>query len=216
LELPDVHDPEYWLQELRPLLNELHFAFQTALPSAVDYFEEYRRKPINGPVLSNLIRYEVLEYLKSHGISAREEREPEGIGPLDGCALNSLPNNGIELFYRGSCIRLRKGLEPPMPTTETQKEWYQQELGLVYEDGSPATLTNLLILWYSDGARKLIALKLLRTKRVLRKSVACDWEIPVPAPEIPIDRVIPSEYSRGSDLPLDGSDDIEETGTDDN
>lgn len=214
MEIPDVHDPEHWLRELRPLLDEIYFAFQVALPTSLKYFNEYRRKPINGPLLSNLIRYEVLEYLKGRGISAHEEPGGEA-EPLDGCGLNSLPNNGIELVYRGSCIRLRKGLEPPMPTTLVQEEWYQQYLP--FEDGGPTTITNLLILWYSNGQRELAGLKLLRTKGVGRKSVVCDWEVNVPAPYIPISGVIPPEYSKDPDLPLGpDSKDLDDTGTDGN
>jgi hypothetical protein len=171
--------------------------------------------------LSNLIRYDVLEYLKSHGISARELDEPEGAGPIEGCGINPLPNNGIELIYKSSCIRIRKGVDPPMPTTDSQKGWYQQELGLVFEDGSPAAITNLLVLWYSCDPRTFAGLKLIRTKRVLRKSVACDWEIEVPPPPIPLSTPILPDYSRGSDLPLEQSgeqeeaDDLDGTGTDD-
>ena len=133
--------------------------------------------------------------------------------------MNSLPNNGIELVYRGSCIRLRKGLEPPMPTTLTQKEWYQQ--CLPFEDGDPTTITNLLILWYSNGQRELAGLKLLRTKGVGRKSVVCDWQVDVPAPYIPMSDVVPSEYGKDSDLPLGAEDngdseDLDYTGTDGN
>lgn len=217
MELPNVHDKEYWLQELRPLLDELHFAFRTALPKALEFFDVYRKKPINGPLLSNLIRYEVIEYLKSHGISAREEDDAI-VGPLDGCGMNSLANNGIELIYRGSCIRLRKGTEPPMPTTDSQKDWYQQRL---FEDDA-SILTNLLVLWYSDGQRKFGGLTLLRTKRVLRKSVACDWRSHVDSPPLVLNVEVGHEYSSGYDLPLSQEDqDNEEnlrddsTGTDD-
>jgi hypothetical protein len=219
MEKPDVHNPDYWLRELRPLLDELYFAFQAALPSALKYFDEYRNKPINGPVLSNLIRYEVLEYLKGHGISAREESDGDEVGPLDGCGMNPLPNNGIELMYRGSCIRLRKGMEAPMPTTETQKGWYQQALPFEVdgENETTETFTNLLILWYSAGYRTFGGLKLLRTKGVGKKSVICDWESPVTAPLIPMSNVVPSEYSNDPDLPLDqcgDSDSFGDTGTD--
>src|SRR5206468_1492413 len=100
--------------------------------------------PVNGPVFSNLVRYEVLEYLRAHGIDAREEEEgEEQLGPIDGCDRRSLPNNGLELIYRGSCLRVRKGLEPPMPTTQTQKNWYQQNL-FVSESDVGTVLTNLL------------------------------------------------------------------------
>lgn len=182
------------------MLDELHFAFEVAFPRALEYFEIYRKKPVNGPLLSNLVRYEVLEYLKAHGISAREEDESTEIGPLDGCGMNPLPNNGIELVYRGSCIRLRKGVEVPMPTTDTQRDWYQQELP--FDDNGPIAVTNLLILWRSDGQRKFAGLKLLRTKRVLRKSVACDWEVDVSRPSIIPTETIPSEYGKDSELPL--------------
>jgi hypothetical protein len=215
MDFPDVHDPDYWLQELRPLLDELHFAFQTALPKAVEYFEQ-RNRPINGPLLSNLIRYEVLEYLRSHGISAYED-DSEVLGPLDGCGMNALPNNGIELVYKGSCLRLRKGVEPPRPTTEAQRGWYQQELGLRYEDDRPVALTNLLLLWYAKGPREFAGLKLLRTEGVLENSVVCDWEIPVPGPSIALSEVIASEYREYPELPLDGSVEsgaLEKTGSD--
>jgi hypothetical protein len=216
--VPDVHDPEYWLQELRPLLDELYFAFQAALPTALQFFDVFRKKPINGPVLSNLIRYEVLEYLRGRGISAHEDdSDIDAIGPLDGCGMNSLPNNGIELVFRNSCIRLRKGSEPPRPTTDSQIEWYQQLLPFQEEDGV-FIATNLLVLWYGEGQRNFTGLKLLRTKNVRGSRVQCDWMIDVPAPPVSASENVRSEYRRSPDLPLDGREDSDErssdTGTD--
>jgi len=72
-----VHDPDFWVQELDPLLKELDFAIQIAVPKAHKFFSEYHKKPINRPLLSNLIRYHALEYLWSHGFdmaSAKRRR----------------------------------------------------------------------------------------------------------------------------------------------
>jgi hypothetical protein len=93
-----VHDPEYWLQELEPLLKELDFAFQVSVPKAHQFFTDYHKKPVNRPLLSNLIRYHALEYLWSHGFDTDTAKE-EG---AEGWGFRGLPNNGIELLYKQS------------------------------------------------------------------------------------------------------------------
>src|SRR5215472_1793667 len=142
--LPDVNDPDYWLQELEPLLRELDFALRVAVPKAHNFFTDYEKKPINRPLLSNLVRYYTLSYLWANGYNAKEEGE----GDADSWGMRGLPNNGIELIFRQSCIRVRKGVEPPCPMTASSRDFYQQVL---FDEAGTGIVTNLLVLFDLDG-----------------------------------------------------------------
>src|ERR1039457_5988292 len=131
--IPNVHDPEFWHDELQPLLVDLDFALRVATPKAHAVFDDYLNKPVNRPLLSNLIRYFVLDYLKSHGHSAAEIEDD-----LDAWGLHGLPNNGIEISDKRACMRIRKGTEPPCPNTRSQRDFYQQWLWA--EDGGEPSI----------------------------------------------------------------------------
>jgi hypothetical protein len=215
--IPNVHDPDYWHEELRPFLVDLDFALQLAVPKAHKFFSSYEEKPVNKPLLSNLIRYYVLEYLWSRGHNAKES-DPDGWG------MRSLSNNGIEVLYKRSCIRIRKGLEPPCPMTSSAQDFYQQSL--FEECGEDSVVTNLLILWnlrydlqYSGD------MHIVRPVNGDAKTVVCDWSKRVVLGKASIDPecVVPSEYALPTELPLDPSiqsedededEDEEGTGTD--
>jgi len=111
------------------LLRELDFAFRVGVPKAHLFFTDYHKKPVNRPLLSNLVRYHALEYLWSRGFNdAKEEGD-------DGWGLHGRPNNGIELLYKQSCTRVRKGIDPRYPTTTASTEFYQQKLFEEMEQG---------------------------------------------------------------------------------
>jgi hypothetical protein len=117
---PNINDPDYWVEELMPLLTDIDFALKVGVPKAHSFFTDFHKKPVNRPVLSNLIRYHTLEYLWAQGFdnsTAKEEGE-------DGWGLRGLPNNGIELLYKQGCVRLRKGIDPPYPTTVASEDFY--------------------------------------------------------------------------------------------
>jgi hypothetical protein len=143
---PNLHDPEYWSNELEPLLKDLDFAFHLAVPQAHRFFTDWRKKKVNRPLLSNLIRYHVLEYLWTRGFDGATAKEDEG----DGWGLRGLPNNGLEILYRQSCIRVRKGIDPPFPNTASAENFYQQKL--FEASGDEGVLTNLLILYNLDAS----------------------------------------------------------------
>jgi hypothetical protein len=207
-----VHDPDYWLQELEPLLKELHFAFSLAVPKAHEFFTVFRKTRVNRPLLSNLIRYHALEYLWSHGYSeAREES-------VDDWGLRGLPNNGIELLYKRSCIRVRKGVDPPYPTTESSEDFYQQKL---IEEIDAGIDINLLVLYNLDADLKYDGkLSLLRPTTLNRrtKKVRWEWRKTIMPESVNLTQAIASEYMHGGDLPLDESasdtDSNPKTGTD--
>ncbi len=205
--IPNVHDPEYWHEELQPLLADLDFALRVATPKAHAVFTDHLQKPVNRPLLSNLIRYFVLEYLRSRGHSASDIEDPDSWG------LRGLPNNGIEIIYKRSCIRIRKGIDPPCPNTQAQRDFYQQRLW--EDDGEDAVATNLIVLW-NLGLGLLYEgdMKLVRPLKGNAKWVRLEWSKQVIVLSVDPDAIINSEYSRPSELPLqrDGID--ERTGTD--
>lgn len=218
--IPNLHDPDYWLEELEPLLRELDFAFQVAIPKAHKFFTDYHKKPVNRPLLSNLIRYHALEYLWSKGYNDAKE---EGDDP-DGWGLRGLPNNGIELLYKQSCIRVRKGIEPPCPMTAAAKNFYQQRL---FAEAIAGVVTNLLVLYSLSADLQYGGMQLMRPVKLLRgkngsPKVKCDWsQTVVFGATVDLNKPIPVKYSLNPDLPLSAeekkpeAENIDKTGTDD-
>jgi hypothetical protein len=180
-----------------------------AVPQAHRFFAEYERKPINGPMLSNLIRYYALEYLKSRKHNAHEEPIPDSWG------MRGLSNNGIELLYKRSCIRIRKGSEPPFPATDSSQEFYQQVFN--YEDapGYSGILTNLLVLWDLGTDQQFSGLKLVRPVDGGIKFAKWDWLVAVPKPVLSLDSQVSAEYMHAQELPLDPSESYEREDDDD-
>ena len=214
--IPNVHDPDYWLSELDPLLRDLDFAFRLAVPQAHLFFTDWRKKKVNRPMLSNLIRYHVLEYLWTQGFDTATAKEDEG----DGWGLRGLPNNGIELLYRQSCIRVRKGIDPPYPNTTSAENFYQQKL--FEESGDSGLITNLLILYNLNSKLQYDGKLLLMRPTKLnarKKTVKCDWVKSVEIRSVDPSRVIPADFMHGRELPF-GNEQVEQqnekTGTDDN
>ena len=212
-----VNDPNFWIEELAPLLREVDFALRLAVPRAHSFFIDFHKKPINRPVLSNLIRYHALEYLWSRGFEATDEAEQSDD---DEWNLRGLPNNGIELRYKQSCIRIRKGIDPPYPTTTASQDFYQQKL---FEESDGDVVTNLLVMFNLDDELQYDGkLKLMRPTRlnVRRKMVKCEWSKTVEISAIDLRRAIAPEYLNDGDLPLSEQDGSEEkdrkrdTGTD--
>ena len=167
-------------------------------------------------MLSNLIRYHALEYLWSHGYA--DAAEEKGV---DGWGFRGLPNNGIELIYKGSCIRLRKGIDPPFPTTIASKDFYQQAL---FEELDSGVETNLLVLFNLDKKLQYTGeLRLLRPTGIVkrRKLVSIDWAKSVRFEGLDLGKTIQPTYAHDKELPLGtGQDESEEakqkrTGTDD-
>lgn len=212
-----LHDPDYWLDELGPLLKEVQFAFQLACPQALRFFAEYRKTKVNGPLLSNLIRYYALDYLTVRGYNPHEE-------PTDAAwYMRGLSNNGIELLYRNACIRIRKGLEAPIPMTASSQDFYQQVLPFWDELEQRQVVSNLLVLWNVDERISFSGLKLLRPVDGHAKGVRIDWQVNVPLISINVSEVVESEYMNSSELPLDPGKSVgeeneplgEQTGTND-
>jgi hypothetical protein len=207
----NLHDPDFWLQELDPLLRDLDFAFQLAVPQAHRFFTDFHKKQINKPLLSNLIRYHALEYLWSQGFDKSNAKEEEG----DGWGFRGLPNNGIELLFRQSCIRVRKGIEPPYPTTDSSEDFYQQEL---FQEEERGVVTNLLVLYnlnskleYDGNLRLMRPVKLNSKRRIVK----CDWQATVQRRNADIGHQVPPEYMHGKDLPFgDEAESMKKTGTD--
>jgi hypothetical protein len=207
-----VHDPDYWIEELDPLLRDLDFAFRLAVPKAHSFFTDFHKKQINRPVLSNLIRYHTLEYLWSQGFDTNSAKEEGGD---DGWGLRGLPNNGIELLYKNSCIRVRKGIDPPYPTTISSQEFYQQRL---FQEGiDSGVVTNLLILYNLNVALQYDGdMKLMRPIRLnaKKKSVKCEWSKAIDFRGVDLSRTVPPQYAHGSELPLSGPQDSAREDTD--
>lgn len=209
---PNVHDPDYWVEELMPLLVDIDFALRIGVPEAHRFFTEFHKKAINRPVLSNLIRYHALEYLWSRGFDRTTAKEEDA----DGWGMRGLPNNGIELVFKQSCVRLRKGIDPPYPTTAAAEDFYQQALFGELDQG---IVTNLLILFNLDAKLQYDGkLRLMRPQRLnsKRKLVKCDWSRTVEPQSVDLTRSVLPEYKHNTDLPFDGSDAQEGTGTDSN
>ena len=116
--IPKEDEPEYWDEQLQPLLSELNFGIYFAVQAAHRFFED---RPVNRPVLSALIRYYLSNYLTAHHYGAKEE-----VGDPDDWNMRSLANNGIELRYKGSRIRIRKATGMPAPMTASSRDYYQQ------------------------------------------------------------------------------------------
>lgn len=210
--IPDIHDPEYWLEQLSPLLNELQFAFASAVPKAEEFFRVFKnRSRINRPLYSSLVRYEVLEYLTAKGYNAIDE-VPTVDGPIEGCGLRHLPNNGIELRFQASCIRIRKGTEPPCPHTGASQDFYQQSLD--FGDAAAGIVTNLLVLWDLDDKLQFCGLRLVRPVNGGPKFVEWDWQKTVPIATVSPTDVVTPQYGRDPELPYSDSDRQELTGTD--
>lgn len=196
--IPNVHDAEYWTSELDPLLRDLDFAFRLAVPQAHLFFTEWRKKKVNRPLLSNLIRYHVLEYLWTQGFDTVTAKEDDG----DGWGLRGLPNNGLELLFRKSCIRVRKGIDPPYPNTTSAENFYQQRL---FEESGNGLITNLLILYNLDSNLQYDGKLLLMRPMKLnakKKTVKCDWVKTVEIRGLDPGRAIPSEFMHGGELPF--------------
>lgn len=213
--LPNIHDPEYWVEELRPLLDEVQFAFQLAVPRAHDFFVSYERAEINRPLLSNLIRYYALTYLQSKGYSAWDEASLS-----DKWAMRGLSNNGIEIVYRRCCLRIRKGIEPPCPATATSQDFYQQRFQYQEEPVPDGVINNLLVLWNLTSTLQYEGIKLARPTGGDIDYAQWDWLKSVPAMRAKINHPVPPEYARDTELPLDGRDETDsgtgtKTGTDD-
>lgn len=193
----NLHDAEFWIGELQPLLKDLDFAFRLAVPRAHLFFSDFHKKPINRPLLSNLIRYHALEYLWSQGFdNAREEGDGNW-------GFRGLPNNGIELLYRKSCIRVRKGIDPPYPTTSSSEDFYQQR---IFEEIDSGIVTNLLVLYNLDSQLQYDGkLRVMRPEKLnsKRRLVKCDWHRTLELNTVDLSRPVAPEYMHGRDLPLD-------------
>jgi len=193
----DVHDPDLWVELLKPLLLELDFAFQIAVPKAHQFFTNYHKKPVNRPLLSNLIRYHALEYLWSSGHSDAKEEDEDGWG------FRGLPNNGIELLYQQSCIRVRKGIDPPYPTTGNAEDFYRQKLFQEMESG---VKINLLILYNLNSQLQYDGkLSILRPVKLIKKmkKVTWDWRRTVTPSEFSVMKPVAPEYMHATDLPME-------------
>ena len=196
--IPTTSDePDFWHEELKPLLMELDLALQNATPKAHKVFSDHLQKPVNRPLLSNLIRYFTLEYLKSANYEASDLEDD------DAWALRNLSNNGIEIVYRGSRIRIRKGVDPPCPSTGASRDFYQLVLFEDLEKGQVEI--NILVLW--NLSKELLyesEMYLIKPSKGNRKYVKWSWRISVVL-GAPIDLAGPvePEYMHSSELPVD-------------
>ncbi|HXJ39031.1 MAG TPA: hypothetical protein VNH18_07120 [Bryobacteraceae bacterium] len=209
----NLDDPDYWHEELAPLLREIDLALQASVPQAREFFDTYLKRVVNRPLLSNLTRYFMLEYLKKTGFNPRDLDDEDG----DGWSLKNLSNNGIEIMFRGSCIRIRKGVEAPLPATRAAQDFYQQVLN--QEFAQATVLTNIMVMWnLTRGLEYEGEMYLLRPKSGNRKKVKLAWRKRVQLDRISITQTVEPAYGLPSDLPIDPAADTErkdKTGTDD-
>jgi hypothetical protein len=199
--------PEHVLQALVPLWPPLYTALEWATQQTHAYFDA-EGTPIDRHLASSLVRYQAKRALARLGHDAQED---EG----EAYAVQTLPNNGLSLSYRGDLLyvsRILKALEGQLPApgaSRVRQAFWQQQMLFDYDAPSAAELRpslNLLVLWDTDTAYTLRRLSLVCPKvgDLTRESVAAYWMIEIPHPTVARAQMPPvSRAPAGSTEPWD-------------
>src|SRR5918995_3254868 len=159
--MPEIPAPERVLRALAPVWPPMYTALEWATQQTRAYFEA-EGAPIDRHLAPSLVRYQAKRALARLGHDAQEE---EG----EAYAVQTLPNNGLSLAYRGDhlyVLRLLKALEGQLPAlgvSRARQAFWQQQLLFDYDAPSAAELRaslNLLVLWETDAAYTLRRLSL--------------------------------------------------------
>jgi len=193
-DLPKKEDePEFWAARLEPLLRELSLGISLAVCAAHRFFKAQK---FNRVTFSCLIRYYLLVFLQARHFDPSEEDDD-----WVGWDTRQLSNNGIELRYNGSCIRIRNASGMPAPITASTRDFYQQVL-FVDKDWEP--VINLLVLFkltpemQYDGT-----LRLVRPSTGDESHANFEWDHKVKYPVLDPAEVVLPEYMRPPELPFE-------------
>ena len=208
--MPEIPAPVHVLRALAPLWPPLYTALEWATQQTRAYFDA-EATPVDRHLAPSLVRYQAKRYLARLGHAAREEDD-------EAYALQTLPNNGLSLSYRGDrlyVLRILKALEGELPApgaSRARQAFWQQQLLFDYDAPSAAELRpslNLLVLWETDAAYTLRRLSLVCPKvgALTRDSVAVYWMIEIPHPTVARAPAIPG--GRAPEVPTDTRDDLE-------
>jgi hypothetical protein len=117
---------------------------------------------------ANTVRYKVKQYLCADST-------------IFGYQLKDLPNNGIEIFYQGFCIKCLKGKEsgepPSAGRSRERKKFYRQPL--LFEDIPPK---KLVITWKVNGTGLFLGLNLVAISQDSSYRPKFHWMIEIPHP----------------------------------
>ena len=208
--MPEIPAPAHVLQALAPVWPSLYTALEWATQQTRAYFDA-ERLPIDRHLAPSLVRYQAKRALARLGHDAQEE---EG----EAYAVQTLPNNGLSLSYRGDhlyVLRILKALEGQLPApgaSRARQAFWQQQLLFDYDAPSAAEIRsslNLLVLWETDGAYTLRRLSLVCPKvgALTRESVAVYWTVEIPHPAVARAPVTAADHSL--DVPTGTRDDLE-------
>jgi hypothetical protein len=185
--MPEIPALAHVLHALAPLWPPLYTALEWATQQTRAYFDT-EGVPIDRHLAPSLVRYQAKRALARLGHDAQEE---EG----EAYAVQTLPNNGLSLSYRGDhlyVLRLLKALEGQLPApgaSRARQAFWQQQLLFDYDAPAAAELRpspNLLVLWETDAAFILRRLSLVCPKvgGLTRESVAVYWTVEIPHPAV--------------------------------
>ncbi len=130
--------------DLEELIIVIHSAFEDTPRIAKQFFED-RNEDVDPFLVNDLIRYYVKQYLLEHDFNVTEDYQ-----------LDSLPNNGLSLRYKGYHVRILKADHGDLPIpghSIIKQQFYAQQLtldSLLYGDNNLPTGSlrpNVLILW---------------------------------------------------------------------
>ena len=177
---PDIPPAAQLLAKLEPLTSLLYRCLPEAAQTAVAPYFERRGRAIDRAASTNMLRYEALSILSSQGIVAQEE-----------CALNRLPNNGVEGNFRGHRFKILRSLDdkgavPPPGGSHRRESFFCQgspfpQLPFPSLDASPGD-PNVVGLWHFDQALTRLTLWLAVPKGVSGPfgPVECHYIVLVP------------------------------------
>lgn len=171
--LEHVPAPDQVLEELRPALQRIWNAVETAIHRTIDFFTA-EGVPVDASLAPNLVRYYAKRYLDENDLPEEIELDFER---------QELGNNGLLVKCGPHHLRILKSDDgrPPVPGySETKKDFYQQPLPLIAIAGPGEALKplRLLVLWdalpKSYGFQGL-SLVLPRAGGETRESVHWHW-----------------------------------------
>jgi hypothetical protein len=206
--MPEIPTSVHVVQALVPLWPPLYTALEWATQQTRAYFDA-EGVPIDRHLAPSLVRYQAKRVLARLGHDVQEE---EG----EAYAVQTLPNNGLSLSYRGDhlyVLRILKALEGQLPApgaSRARQAFWQQQLLFDFDAPSAAEVhpsLNLLVLWEADAAYTLLRLLLACPKvgGLTRESVAAYWMIEIPHPNV----WRSTSVEVRPEVPVEGRDDLE-------